>query len=42
VIHGGSFHEGRRPTGLVDSAPLALGPTEGDLFAAMSLRRPLP
>jgi hypothetical protein len=38
VIHGGTFHEGRRPTGLVDSAPLALGLTEGDLFAAMSLQ----
>jgi len=37
VIHSGSFHEGRRPTGLVDSAPLALGRTEGDLFADMSL-----
>jgi hypothetical protein len=37
VNHGGSFHEGRRPTGLVDGAPLGLGPTEGDLFAAISL-----
>jgi hypothetical protein len=37
VIHSGSFHEGRQPTGLVDSAPLALGPNEGDLFAEMSL-----
>jgi hypothetical protein len=36
AIHAGSFHEGRRPTGLVESAPLALGPTEGDLFAEMS------
>ena len=36
-IHSGSFHQGRQPTGLVDSAPLALGPTEGDLFAEMSL-----
>jgi len=37
VVHGGSFHEGRLPTGLVEGAWLALGPTEGDLFAAMSL-----
>jgi hypothetical protein len=37
MSHGGSFHQGRRPTGLVETAPLALGPTEGDLFAAMSL-----
>jgi len=37
VNHGSSFHDGRRPTGLVDSAPLALGATEGALFAAMSL-----
>jgi hypothetical protein len=36
AVHAGSFHEGRRPTGLVESAPLALGPTEGDLFAEMA------
>lgn len=37
TVHSGSFHEGRRPTGLVDSAPIPIGSTDGDLFAAMSL-----
>jgi hypothetical protein len=36
AVHGGSFHEGRRPTGLVSDAPLALGSTAGDLFASLS------
>jgi hypothetical protein len=36
-VHGGAFHDGRRPTGLIESAALGLGPTAGDLFAAMSL-----
>jgi hypothetical protein len=37
AAHSGSFHDGRRPTGLVESAPLALGASAGDLFAAMAL-----
>lgn len=37
TVHSGSFHDGRRPTGLVESAPLVLGPSAGDLFATMSL-----
>ncbi len=35
-VHGGAFYEGRRPTGLVAPAPLALGSSAGDLFAALS------
>jgi hypothetical protein len=36
AVHGGTFHAGRAPTGLVEAGPIALGAGPDDLFAVLS------